>query len=202
MNVYDRLFAFGRKQVGDNWAFDATAIRGELAKGYEISPDHLKITITAAPRRDLARRLAGHRRGHQVVARSRRARPSRWRRRRCPPARSPAPTSSASSIAHTIEMTLPKPDRLALANLCVPYAIMINSKLAKQHATADDPWALDWLKTNTAASGAYIVESYQARRKRHPAPQRGLEGRRRRQAAVSSSASSCRPCRSPRPAPT
>jgi peptide/nickel transport system substrate-binding protein len=60
----------------------------------------------------------------------------------------------------TIEVSLPQPDRLALANLCVPYAIMINSKVAKQHATADDPWALDWLKSNSAASGAYIVESF------------------------------------------
>jgi peptide/nickel transport system substrate-binding protein len=61
---------------------------------------------------------------------------------------------------HTIEMTLPKADRLGLANLCVVYVIMINSKLAKQHATAEDPWALDWLKSNSAASGAYIVESF------------------------------------------
>jgi peptide/nickel transport system substrate-binding protein len=37
---------------------------------------------------------------------------------------------------------------------------MINSKLAKQHVTAEDPWALDWLKSNSAASGAYIVESF------------------------------------------
>ena len=37
---------------------------------------------------------------------------------------------------------------------------MINSKLAKQHATADDPWAMEWMKTNTAASGAYIIESH------------------------------------------
>jgi peptide/nickel transport system substrate-binding protein len=60
----------------------------------------------------------------------------------------------------TIEVTLPDADRLGLANLCVPYAIMINSKLAKQHATAADPWALDWLKSNSAAGGAYIVESF------------------------------------------
>ncbi len=62
--------------------------------------------------------------------------------------------------AHTVTVTLDKPDRLALANLCVRYAIMINSTLAKQHATAADPWAQEWLKTNTAASGAYIVESH------------------------------------------
>ena len=37
---------------------------------------------------------------------------------------------------------------------------MINSKLAKQHATAEDPWAQEWMKTNTAASGAYTIESH------------------------------------------
>ena len=63
---------------------------------------------------------------------------------------------------HTVEVSLAKPDRLALANLCVPYAIMVNSKLAKQHATADDPWAQEWMKSNTAASGAYIIDSYKA----------------------------------------
>ena len=74
---------------------------------------------------------------------------------------SPAPTSSRSSDPHDDRrVTLEKPDRLALANLCVPYAIMINSKLARQHATADDPWAQEWMKTNTAACGAYIVESH------------------------------------------
>ncbi|MBC7802191.1 MAG: ABC transporter substrate-binding protein, partial [Gemmatimonadaceae bacterium] len=30
MNVYDRLFAFGRKQVDGKWTFDAKVIRGEL----------------------------------------------------------------------------------------------------------------------------------------------------------------------------
>ncbi len=38
MNVYDRLFSFGRKQLGDNWVFDPDTIRGELAQGYAISP--------------------------------------------------------------------------------------------------------------------------------------------------------------------
>ena len=59
-----------------------------------------------------------------------------------------------------MQVTVEKPDRLALMNLCVCYAIMINSKLAKQHATAEDPWAQDWMKANTAGGGAYIVESF------------------------------------------
>jgi peptide/nickel transport system substrate-binding protein len=60
----------------------------------------------------------------------------------------------------TIEIDLPKPDRLAMPNLAVVYPIIINSKLAKQHATAEDPWAQAWLKENEAGSGAYIVESW------------------------------------------
>jgi peptide/nickel transport system substrate-binding protein len=38
--------------------------------------------------------------------------------------------------------------------------MMINSKLAMKNATVEDPWAQEWMKTNTAASGAYIVESH------------------------------------------
>ncbi|MBC7801373.1 MAG: ABC transporter substrate-binding protein, partial [Gemmatimonadaceae bacterium] len=83
-------------------------------------------------------------------------------------------------IAQTIEVTLPNPDRLALANLCVPYAIMVNSTLAKKNATADDPWAQEWMKTNTAASGAYMIESYRPGEsvilRRHEAWKGGADG--------------------------
>jgi len=159
MNVYDRLFTFGRKKAGGNWVFDATQIRGELAKGYQVSPDGLTITITLRPD-------ATWHDGSPVTAED-----IKWSLDRAVSAKSLAPPQmSTGSITstdqfrivddHTIEMTLPKPDRLGLANLCVPYAIMINSKLAKQHVTADDPWAMDWLKSNSAASGAYTVESF------------------------------------------
>src|SRR5258708_28078294 len=46
MNVYDRLFSFGRKKLGENWVFDPGTIRGELAKSYSISPDNKVITVT------------------------------------------------------------------------------------------------------------------------------------------------------------
>jgi peptide/nickel transport system substrate-binding protein len=56
-------------------------------------------------------------------------------------------------------VTLP-PDRLALSNLATPLAPIFNSKLARQHATPEDPWAQEWLKTNTAGSGAYTIETF------------------------------------------
>ena len=33
----------------------------------------------------------------------------------------------------------------------------INSKLAKEHSTKQDPWATEWMKNNVTASGAYTV---------------------------------------------
>jgi len=159
MNVYDRLFTFGRKKVGENWAFDPDTIRGELAKSYSISPDGKVITITLRPE-------ATWHDGTPVTAED-----VKWSLDRHVTAKSLAApqftTGSLTSAAQfkivdpqTLTVTLDKPDRLALANLCVCYAIMINSKLAKKNATADDPWAMEWMKTNTAASGAYIIESH------------------------------------------
>lgn len=159
MNVYDRLFSFGRKKVGDNWAFDPDTIRGELAKSYSISPDSKVITITLRPD-------ATWHDGTPVTAED-----VKWSLDRHVTAKSlAAPQFTTGSLMkadqfkivdpQTVTVTLEKPDRLALANLCVCYAIMINSKLAKKHATADDPWAMEWMKTNTAASGAYIVDSH------------------------------------------
>ncbi len=159
MNVYDRLFSFGRKRLGDNWVFDAEAIRGELAKGYVISDDRKTITVTLRPD-------ALWHDGSPVTAED-----IKWSLDRAVSAKSLAPPQlSTGSLTspdqfkivdpHTLTVSLDKPDRLALANLCVPYCIMINSKLAKQHATEADPWAMDWMKSNTAASGAYIVESH------------------------------------------
>lgn len=159
MNVYDRLFSFGRVKKGDNWSFDPTTIRGELAHGYSISPDGRVITITLRPD-------ATWHDGTQVTAAD-----VKWSLDRAVSAPSLAPPQmSTGSITradqfavvdpHTVTLTLDKPDRLALANLCVCYAIMINSTLAKQHATATDPWAMEWMKTNTAAGGAYTIESH------------------------------------------
>ena len=159
MNVYDRLFTFGRKKLGEDYVFDADTIRPELAAGHTMSDDKKTITIKLRPD-------AVWHDGSPVTADD-----VKWSLDRAVSAKSLAPPQmSTGSLTkpdqfkvvdpHTVTVTLDKADRLALANLCVPYAIMVNSKLAKQHATADDPWAQEWMKTNTAASGAYTIESH------------------------------------------
>lgn len=159
MNVYDRLVAFERKQVGNGYVFVPDKLRPELAESFTINPDGLKITFKL-------RKDAKFHDGTPVTAKD-----VKWSLDRHVTAKSLAAvqigTGSLTKPEQfkiiddlTVEVTIDKPDRLALPNLATVYAIIINSEEAKKHATAEDPWAQIWLKENTAGSGAYIVESW------------------------------------------
>ncbi|XUM19536.1 ABC transporter substrate-binding protein [Bradyrhizobium oligotrophicum S58] len=159
MSSYDRLVSFGRKQLNGKWVFDLDTITGELAESYQVSADGLKITFKLRPD-------AKFQDGSPVTAED-----VKWSLDRCVTApilgKAQLLTGSLTSPDQfkvidplTFEVTLPKPDKLALPNLATVYPIIINSKLAKAHATAEDPWALNWTKENAAGSGAYIVETF------------------------------------------
>ena len=159
MHTYDRLVAFGRKPVPGGFVFDQANIRGELAESYTVSPDGL--TFTFKIRRD-----AKWHDGSPVTAAD-----VKWSLDRHVTANSLAKAQlQIGSIVSpeqftvidpmTVQVTIDKPDRLTLMDLCVPYAIMINSTLAKKHASADDPWAQTWMRENTAGGGAYTVETF------------------------------------------
>jgi peptide/nickel transport system substrate-binding protein len=159
LSTYDRLVSFGRKQINGKWAFDLDTIRGELAESFDISPDGL--TLTFRLRKD-----AQFQDGTPVTAED-----VKWSLDRAVSAKilgkAQLLTGSMTDPSQfkvidplTFQVTLPKPDKLALPNLATVYPIIINSKLAKAHATEDDPWALAWLKENTAGSGAYAIETF------------------------------------------
>src|SRR5215831_15495733 len=59
---------------------------------------------------------------------------------------------------HTFRVKLIRKDKLTMPDLAVPVPIIINSELAKKHATPSDPWAMEWLKNNVAGGGAYRLE--------------------------------------------
>jgi peptide/nickel transport system substrate-binding protein len=159
LSTYDRLVSFGRKQLNGKWVFDLDKITGELAESYDVSPDGLKITFhlrTGARFQD----------GTPVTAED-----VKWSLDRAVTApvlgKAQLLTGSLTSADQfrvidpsTFEVTLPKPDKLALPNLATVYPIIINSKVARANATADDPWAIAWLKEHTAGSGAYAIESF------------------------------------------
>jgi peptide/nickel transport system substrate-binding protein len=159
LSTYDRLVSFGRKQLNGKWVFDLDKIRGELAESYDVSPDAMKITFHL-------RKDAMFQDGTPVTAED-----VKWSLDRAVTApvlgKAQLLTGSMTSADQfkvidplTFEVTLPKPDKLALPNLATVYPIIINSKVAKANATAEDPWAIAWLKEHTAGSGAYMIESF------------------------------------------
>ena len=159
LGTYDRLVSFGRKQLNGKWVFDLDKITGELAESYEVSPDAMKITFHL-------RKDAKFQDGTPVTAED-----VKWSLDRAVTApvlgKAQLLTGSLTSADQfkvidplTFEVTLPKPDKLALPNLATVYPIIVNSKVAKANATAEDPWAINWLKEHTAGSGAYIIESF------------------------------------------
>ena len=161
MAVYDRLVTWDRKPQGNGYIFDFAHMHGELAESYAVSPDGLSITFKLRPG-------AKWHDGTPVTIED-----VKWSLDREVTSKSLAgPQLQTGSLVkadqftivddHTLKVTLDRPDRLALPNLGTVYAIMINSKVAKQHATPEDPWAQQWLSEHEAGGGAYTIESFKA----------------------------------------
>ncbi|HWK46751.1 MAG TPA: ABC transporter substrate-binding protein [Stellaceae bacterium] len=157
-NTYDRLVRFGTKPREDGTLYyDYFTIEGELAERYEISDD--KRSITFHLRKD-----ATFHDGTPVTAED-----VKWSLDRIvasPIGKAQFSTGSMTTPdqfevldAQTIRITTPKPDRFTLPNMATTYPIIINSKLAKSHATDADPWASEWLKTNIAGGGPFKLDS-------------------------------------------
>ena len=60
---------------------------------------------------------------------------------------------------YEVEFTLSAPSSIFLKALTLYVPGIYDSTAMKEHATADDPWALKWIQSNTAGFGAYHLES-------------------------------------------
>ncbi len=159
-NVYDRLVRFASKP-GPNGTlyYDYFNLEGELAERWTVSDDKRTITFHL-------RKNAVFHDGSPVTAED-----VKWSLDRVVSLPVGKPQFATGSMtdpaqfeivdAHTIKVTTPKADRLTLPNLALTYPVIYNSKLAKQHATAQDPWAAEWLKTNVAGGGPFKLDSFQ-----------------------------------------
>jgi len=158
-NAYDRLLRFGTQTRPDGTLyFDYYTIEGELAERFEVSDD--KTAITLHLRRD-----ATFHDGSPVTAED-----VKWSLDRVlgiASGRAQFSTGSMTSPdqfvvvdAHTVRVTTPRPDRFTLPNLAGTYPVIFNAKVAKAHATAADPWATEWLKTNVAGGGAFKLDNH------------------------------------------
>ncbi|TPW26873.1 ABC transporter substrate-binding protein [Martelella alba] len=157
VNCYDRLITFGSKTGPDgSLSYDYSKIEPELAESWTISEDGL--TITFKLKAD-----ATFQDGSKVTAAD-----VKWSFDRAVTVGGfPTTQMQAGGLVRpdqfeavddlTFVVKLDKPSKLSLPDLAVPVPFVINSTLAKEHATADDPWAMEYLHKNTIGSGAYKV---------------------------------------------
>ena len=164
-NVYDRLITFGQKPLegeGQDGAFiyDYDNLVPQVAESWTVSEDGTTITFKL-------RQGAVFHDGSPVTAED-----VKWSLDRAvnvTTAKNQMGTGSMTDPAQfvvvdpmTITVTVPRADRFTLPNLALLFPAIINSKLAMQHATKEDPWATEWLKTNVAGGGPFKLGQYQA----------------------------------------
>src|SRR5215468_10875521 len=154
-NIYDRLITHAKKKLPDgSYAYDYTKFEPELAERWEVAPDNSSVTF-------YLRKDATFHDGAKVTAKD-----VKWSLERAIAAGGfPAIQMGASMMKtadqfviiddYTIKVNFPTPNKLVVPNLAVPVAQIVNSELAKKHASAADPWAMEWVGKNDAGSGAY-----------------------------------------------
>lgn len=160
INCYDRLLTFGTRTTDDGeLAYDSTVLAPELAESWETSEDGLTLTFTL--------REATFWDGTPVTAQD-----VKWSFDRAvsiggfPTVQMQAgglerPDQFEAVDERTFRVTLDRASKLTLPDLAVPIPFVINSKVAREHATDDDPWAAEYLHTTPAGSGAYRVARWQ-----------------------------------------
>lgn len=159
-NCYDRLLSHTAKTLPDGTpSYDRATLAPELAESWKVADDGMSCTFRL-------RKDAVFHDGTPVTAHD-----VKWSFDRAVKVGGfPTFQMSAGSLEkpeqfvavddHTFRVDYVRKDKMLLFNIAVVVPFIINSKLAKQHATEADPWAMAWLKNNEAGGGAYRIESW------------------------------------------
>ncbi|MEZ5592099.1 MAG: ABC transporter substrate-binding protein [Gammaproteobacteria bacterium] len=157
VNVYDRLVSFGTKTLPDgSLSYDYSVIEPEIAESWAVADDGLSITFKLRPD-------GVFHDGSPITAQD-----VKWSFDRAVTVGGfPTVQMKAGSLEKpeqfeviddlTFKINLLHPSKLTLPDLAVPVPMIINAKVAQAHATADDPWATEYLHTTPAGSGAFKV---------------------------------------------
>ena len=157
VNCYDRLLSFGTKEaIGGGFSYDYTVIEPELAESWTESEDGMTLTFKLKPN-------ATFWDGRKVTAQD-----VKWSFDRAvsvggfPSVQMKAgglvrPEQFIAEDEETFVIKLDRPSKLTIPDLAVPVPYIINSAVALENATDDDPWALDYLHMNPAGSGAFKI---------------------------------------------
>ncbi len=157
VNIYDRLVRFGVKTLPDGTlSYDSTKIEPEVAESWSWSADGKSLSFKISDK-------AKFWDGTPITAED-----VKWSFDRAVSLGGfPAVQMKAGSMtdpkqfvvvdSKTFRIDLPEFSKLTLPNLAVPVPFIINSKVAKAHATTADPWATEYLHKTPAGSGPFKV---------------------------------------------
>ncbi|WP_377829034.1 ABC transporter substrate-binding protein [Bradyrhizobium lupini] len=159
-NCYDRLLSYASKTLSDGTlSYDREKLAPELAESWEVAADGMSCIFKL-------RKDAKFHDDTPVTAKD-----VKWSFDRAVKVGGfPTFQMSAGSLEqseqfivvddHTFRIDYVRKDKMLLFNVAVVVPFIINSELAKKNATAEDPWALAWLRNNEAGGGAYTIESW------------------------------------------
>jgi peptide/nickel transport system substrate-binding protein len=157
-NSYDRLVTFGAKRDANGVDhYDYTKIEPELAESWDLTDTSVSFKLRSG---------AKFHDGTPVTAHD-----VKWSFDRAVTVGGfPTFQMAAGSLQkpeqfvavddRTFRIDFLRKDKLTLPDIGVPVPVVINSRLAKPHATDKDPWAMEWLKTNEAGGGAYHIDKW------------------------------------------
>lgn len=160
-NIYDRLVTHGVKTLPDGKMFyDMTKMLPEAATSWDIADDGKTMTFHLRPD-------ATFHTGNPVTAAD-----VKWSFDRAIAVGGfPAVQMAAGSMTspdqfsvvdpHTFRITFDRPNKLTLPDLVVPVPNILDAKEAKKHATADDPWALNWTREHDLGGGPFKIRAWQ-----------------------------------------
>jgi peptide/nickel transport system substrate-binding protein len=167
-NLYDRLLTYGVKTLPDgSKMYDYSVLKPELAESWQVAPDGTSVTFKL-------HRDAKFHDGTPVTAKD-----VKWSFDRAVTVGGfPTFQMKAGSLEKpeqfvvvddvTFRINFLRKDRLTLPDIAVPVPVIINAELAKKHATASDPWAMEWLKNNDAGGGAFKPTRKPGQERVHP----------------------------------
>jgi peptide/nickel transport system substrate-binding protein len=157
-NIYDRLITFGVKKDENGFDYyDVTKLEPELAEAWDLRD----MSVTLKLRRDV--KFAD---GTPLTAKDvkwsfdRTIGVGGYPKSAVAPASLVDPQQFVVVDDHTFRVDFVRRDKLTMPYLGVPLFGIYHSELVKKHATAEDPWGLEWTKFNPAGTGAYRVEKF------------------------------------------
>jgi peptide/nickel transport system substrate-binding protein len=162
-HLYYPLFAYSQKanETGLNAPdYDTSKWKGVLADSYDLSSDGNTLTIHL---RKGVMSVAGN----ELTAEDMKW---TWDRDFAIPGEGQFQIQTVLGITqpswrvvdkYTFEVKTPKRNAILPYEMAMQkFGIAFDSTVAKQHVTADDPWATNWLATHAAGFGPYYLESY------------------------------------------